>query len=122
MPVNAGVDKILAYKLHEAGYQWIIDYNVQSIHMRKGLMQELHHQYWYGTQLYEIWKRIKTETNRAPPVTRFGIIYRFFTSPFTGVFVAIKTGEPSIAYIHPLVRLYYMLGLLEAQKPASSPR
>jgi glycosyltransferase involved in cell wall biosynthesis len=122
MPVNAGVDTILAYKLHEAGYQWIVDYNVQSIHIRKGLMQELHHQYWYGTQLYEIWKRIETETNRAPPVTKFGIIYRFFTSPFTGVFVAVKTREPSIAYIHPLVRLYYMRGLLRAQRPAASPR
>jgi glycosyltransferase involved in cell wall biosynthesis len=121
MPVNAGVDTILAYKLHEAGYQWIVDYNVQSIHIRKGLMQELHHQYWYGTQLYAIWRRIESETNRAPPVTKFGIIYRFFTSPFTGVFVAFKTREPSIAYIHPLVRLYYMLGLLRAQRPASSP-
>jgi glycosyltransferase involved in cell wall biosynthesis len=122
MPVNAGVDTILAYKLHEKGYQWVVDYNIQSIHMRKGLMQELNHQFWYGTQLYEIWKRIESETNHAPPVTKFGIIYRFFTSPFTGAFVAVKTREPTIAYIHPLVRLYYMLGLLRAQRPAANPR
>ena len=116
MPVNAGVDTILAYKLNQAGYQWVVDYNVQSIHMRKGLKQELRHQYWYATQLYAIWRRIETETNKRPPVTKFGIMYRFFTSPFTGLFVAVKTKEPTITYIHPLVRFYYMKGLLEASK------
>jgi glycosyltransferase involved in cell wall biosynthesis len=116
MPVNAGVDTILAYKLNQAGYHWVVNYNVQSIHLRKGLKQELSHQYWYGTQLYAIWRRIATETSRHPPVTKFGIIYRFFTSPFTGLFVAVKTKEPTITYIHPLVRFYYMRGLLEASK------
>jgi len=116
MPVNAGVDTILAYKLNQAGRHWVVDYNVQSIHMRKGLKQELRHQYWYATQLYAIWRRIETETSQRPPVTKFGIMYRFFTSPFTGLFVAVKTKEPTITYIHPLIRFYYMKGLLEASK------
>ncbi len=116
MPVNAGVDTILAYKFNEVGCVWVVDYNVQSVHLRKGLRQELRHQYWYGTQLNEIWRRIETETNKAPPVTKFGILYRFFTSPFTGVFVAFKTREPTITYIHPLIRFYYMKGLLESSK------
>ena len=122
MPVNAGVDTILAYKLNLAGYQWVVDYNVQSVHLRKGLRQELRHQYWYGTQLYAIWRRIETETSHSPPVTKFGIIYRLFTSPFTGLFVAVKTREPTIVYIHPLVRFYYMKGLLEASKFAKKPK
>jgi len=121
MPVNAGVDTILAYKLNLAGYRWRVDYNVQSVHLRKGLRQELRHQYWYGTQLYAIWRRIETETSHSPPVTKFGIIYRLFTSPFTGLFVAVKTREPTIVYIHPLVRFYYMKGLLEASKFAKKP-
>jgi glycosyltransferase involved in cell wall biosynthesis len=116
MPVNAGVDTILAYKFQQSGYHWIVDYDVQSVHLRKGLKQELRHLYWYGTQLYAIWNKIETETNQTPPVTRFGIMYRFFTSPFTGLFVALKTKEPTITYIHPLVRFYYMKGLLEASK------
>jgi glycosyltransferase involved in cell wall biosynthesis len=119
MRLNAGVDTILAYKLAQVGYHWVVNYNVQSIHLRKGLKQELRHQYWYGTQLNEIWRRIETETNKSPPVTRFGIIYRFFTSPFTGLFVAFKTNEPSITYIHPLIRFYYMKGLLEATMDCS---
>ena len=121
MSVNAGVDTILAYKLNLAGYQWVVDYNVQSVHLRKGLRQELRHQYWYGTQLYAIWRRIETETSHSPPVTKFGIIYRLFTSPFTGLFVAVKTREPTIVYIHPLVRFYYIKGFLEASKFAKKP-
>src|SRR4030043_192002 len=90
MRVNAGVDTILAYKVEQTGYHWTVDYNVQSIHIRQGLKQELRHQYWYATQLYEIWREIDNETNKPPPVTRFGIVYRFFIAPFTGFFVGLQ--------------------------------
>lgn len=116
MRVNAGVDAVLAYKVEQSGHQWVVDYNVQSVHLRQGLRQELKHQYWYATQLNEIWKRIKTETNRPPPITKSGILFRFAVSPFTGLFMAVKTREPSIVYIHPLIRLYYTRGLLEANQ------
>lgn len=115
MQVNAGVDTVLAYKIQQAGYHWIVDYNVQSSHLRRGLKQELLHQYWYATQLCEIWRRVETETNRLPPVTKSTVISRFIMSPFTGVFMAIKTGEPTVTYIHPLIRLYYLKGLLESK-------
>jgi glycosyltransferase involved in cell wall biosynthesis len=114
--VNAGVDTTLAYRIQQAGYYWIVDYNVQSVHMRKGLRQELKHQYWYATQLNEIWSRIEKETNKPPPITRYSIMSRFVTSPLTGLFVAFKTREPTIAYIHPLIRLYYMKGYLESER------
>ena len=89
--VNAGVDTTLAYLIDAAGYQWMVDYNLRSIHIRKGLMQELNHQYFYGAQLYEIWRKIGTETNKRPPVTKLGVIRRFAMSPFTGLFVAFQT-------------------------------
>jgi GT2 family glycosyltransferase len=115
--VNAGTDTMLAYRLEKAGYHWAVDYKVQSIHLRQGLQQELQHQYFYGTQLVEIWRKIREETNQAPPITRSGIMYRFFTSPFTGLFMSTKTRDPSIAYIHPLIRFYYLKGFLETNKP-----
>ncbi len=114
--VNAGVDTTLAYRIQQAGYYWIVDYNVQSTHIRKGLSQELKHQYWYATQLPEIWGRIEKETNKPPPITRSSIMSRFFTSLFTGLFVAYKMRESTIVYIHPLIRLYYLKGFLEAGK------
>ena len=116
MRVNAGVDTILAYEIDQAGYEWVVDYSVKSVHLRKGLRQELDHQYWYGTQLYAIWQRIETGTNMRPPVSRFGVFSRFVMSPFTGLFMAFKTKEPTITYIHPLIRLYYLKGLLHASK------
>lgn len=115
--VNAGTDTMLAYRLEKAGYHWAVDYKVQSIHLRQGLRQELKHQYFYGTQLIEIWKKIREETSQPPPITRSGIIYRFLTSPFTGLFMSAKTRDPSITYIHPLIRFYYMKGFLETNKP-----
>ena len=114
--VTAGVDTTLAYKIDHSGYKWIVDYNIQSIHLRKGLRQELNHQYWYGAQLYEIWRKIRTETNIPPPVTRLGVIRRFCLSPFTGLFMAVQTREPTVLYIHPLIRFYYMKGLLQTSK------
>jgi len=116
MSVNAGVEAILAYKVEQAGYRWVVGYNVQSIHLRQGLTQELGHQYWYATQLYEIWRRIELETSKPPPITKSGIMFRFFVSPFTGLFMAVKTREASVVYIHPLIRLYYLKGLLEASR------
>ena len=116
MNVNAGVDAVLSYKIGQAGYHWVVDYAVQSVHLRQGLKQELQHQYWYATQLYEIWARIQNETNKPPPISKNGVFYRFCISPFTGLFVAFKTKEPTITYIHPLIRFYYIKGLLEASK------
>jgi glycosyltransferase involved in cell wall biosynthesis len=116
LPVNAGVDTTLAYKISHAGYQWIVDYKVRSVHLRKGLKQELDHQFWYGAQLYEICRKIRTETNIPPPATRLGVIRRFVISPFTGLFMAVQTREATVLYIHPLIRFYYLKGLLQSSK------
>jgi glycosyltransferase involved in cell wall biosynthesis len=112
---SSGVDTILAYELDQHGYKWFVDYAVQSVHLRKGLAQELNHQFWYAKQLNEMWRKINAATRKqAPPVTKFGIVYRFAISPFTGLFMACKTREPSLAYVHPLIRLYYLRGYLSS--------
>lgn len=113
---NAGVDTTLAYRLRKAGYLWIVDYSVQSAHLRGGLRHELRHQYWYGTQSREIWRQVEDESSQRAPISKFGIFYRFFISPFTGLFVAYKMREATIAYIHPLIRFYYLKGYLESGK------
>jgi len=114
--VNAGVDTTLAYRLRQAGFTWLVDFSVQSVHLRGGLRHELRHQCWYGTQSHEIWRRIEKETGQKPPITEFGIFYRFVLSPFTGLFVAFKTREATIAYVHPLIKFYYLKGFLESGK------
>ena len=112
---SAGVDTTLAYLLSGGGFRWVVDYYVQSIHLRKSLKQELSHQYWYAKQLNEMWQQIENKTRaRRPPVKKFDVFYRFAMSPFTGIFMALKTSESSVAYIHPLIRLYYLRGYLSS--------
>jgi glycosyltransferase involved in cell wall biosynthesis len=112
---SSGVDTTLAYVLSQHGYRWRVGYDVQSVHLRKNLRQELDHQYWYAKQLNEMWRKIESRTGTSrPPVTKFDIFYRFAMSAFTGVFIAYKMREPSIAYIHPLIRLHYLRGFLSS--------
>jgi len=115
LPTSSGVDTTLAYVVSQRGYGWFVDYNVQSVHLRRGLKQELSHQYWYAKQLDEMWRKIRAETCMLPPVTRIGVVSRFVMSPFTGLLMAWKTREPSIVYVHPLIRLYYLRGYLNSK-------
>jgi glycosyltransferase involved in cell wall biosynthesis len=112
---SSGVDTVLAYEIDAAGYRWRVDYDVQSVHLRKDLRQELNHQFWYAKQLHEMWRTIgKTTSKKPPPVTKAAVISRFAMSPGTGLFMAYQTREPSLAYIHPLIRLYYLRGYLSS--------
>lgn len=113
MSCNAGVDVMLAYTVEKAGFNWVVDYNVQSTHIRDSLKQELHHQQFYASTLPEVWRKLGRETNSHPPITKLGIFSRLVVSLATGTFIAFKMREPSIAYIHPLIRIYYTKGLLE---------
>jgi len=112
MNVNAGVDTVLAWTLKKYGYNWKVDYNVQSIHLRKGLFDELERQRWYGTQIKDIW-RAMSKIQMKSPVNTWSVIYRLFLAPFSGLFVALKTRDATVTYIHPLIRFYYAWGLLK---------
>ena len=114
MQVNAGVDCVLAYKFLQSGYGWAVNYDVQSTHLRRGLRDELQHQRWYGTQLEAIWKQIQ-DIGVKPPVSHSSVFFRLLCCPLTAFFIALKTRQPSTVYVHPLVKLYYTLGLLEAK-------
>ena len=112
MKVNAGVDTVLAWKLEKYGLKWKVDYNVQSVHLRKGLKDELNHQKWYGTQTRYIWGAMN-HLGMESPVDFKKTMFKLCLAPFSGLFVAFKTREASIVYIHPLIRLYNTWGLLQ---------
>jgi glycosyltransferase involved in cell wall biosynthesis len=109
---TAGVDTVLAYSLENAGYKWHVDYSTQSIHLRSGLREEIEHQYSYGCQLQEIWRSLKF-IDVDVPINRFSIVSRLLYSPLTGLIVALKTRQPEILVVHPLIRFYYVKGLLK---------
>lgn len=114
MQSNTGVDPILAYKIGGQGMKWIVDYAVQSVHLRKGgLMQELKHQRWYGYGTHETWRQIEKQTRFKAPLTTWGILLRLFLSPGSGLVAAVNMRTPQIFFVHPLIRLFFTKGFLE---------
>jgi len=112
---GAGVDTILIYKLQRAGFYWAVDYDVQSVHLRNSLRNELRHRYWYGTVVREVWSRLKQEFD-VQVTAESNLLYRLLISPASGLINALKTKEPTVIYIYPLLRLYYIRGLLAASR------
>jgi len=49
LPVSAGVDTVLAYRIYDAGYRWLVNYDAVSTHLRGSFWKEVKHYYWYGT-------------------------------------------------------------------------
>jgi glycosyltransferase involved in cell wall biosynthesis len=107
---GAGVDTILVYRLQRAGFHWAVDYNIQSLHLRHGMKDEFRHQYWYGLVVHEVWDILRKEFN-IQVSTESNLLSRLLLSPASGLVTAIKTKEPTIIYIYPLLRLYYVAGL-----------
>jgi glycosyltransferase involved in cell wall biosynthesis len=110
---NSGVDMLLSYKISEAGFRWIVDYDVLSTHLRHGLRSELRHEEWHGFTSAEISRRIKQQMGKQLPITKRSTLFRFLFCPAMGLLIALTMNEPSIVYIYPLVRLYYVKGLLK---------
>ena len=99
-----GVESALASKVASTGYQWKVDFNVKSVHLRKSLKEELAHRYWYGS----CWKE------GDPWIKPF--LLRFLFSPFRGLDIAIKKKTPQTIYIYPLLRFYTLKGVTERRK------
>lgn len=107
----AGVDQILAQRIHLAGFKWKVNYDVVSVHLRKGLREELAHNYWYGTCLDELEQAL---FKRNANVRK--IILRFTFSPLRGLHMALKKGEPRTIYIYPLTRLAIVKGIVDKRR------
>ncbi len=107
---GAGVDTVLSYEISRSGYRWKVDLSVRSDHLRKGLRHELKQQYWYSSSHKEIDARINVRSRLSNGVRRFVL------SPASGLLASIRLKEPSIAYIYPLMRYYYLKGLLDGRK------
>ncbi len=114
LPISAGVDHVLAQRIHSGGYRWKVDYDVKSIHLRTGLNDELAHNYWYGTCADELESSLFQRTAK----TR-ALILRFAFSPVRGLQIALKTNAPQAIYIYPLMRLAFLRGVLNHRKKST---
>lgn len=104
----AGMDGVLALQLHQNHFEWRVDDTVRSVHLRKGLRDELAHYYWYGLS-YEAEKDIDVLSLGA----------RLFFSPFRGLDIAVKKRAPQAVYIYPLIRFVGLKGMFDGRKRRS---
>jgi hypothetical protein len=113
---NSGIDPLLVHILHKHGFRWEINLNCVSIHMRQNFRQELGHQRWYATVLVDVYRRIHEVNHYFPKLNVLNdIVKRFLVSPIIGVYIALKMRSPFIAIIHPVIKLYYLLGYLDSK-------
>ena len=108
LKINAGIDLALSYKLEEEKWKWITDLSVESIHLRFGLMDEIRHQESYGSQTPEIYRLMGK---------RFSIrnqLLRVFRCPVGSFYIIAKTHEPSVLYVFPLIRIYFLKGIAQS--------
>lgn len=115
--LDACVDNVLAKRVYDAGFKWRVDYGVKSVHIRKGLGDELRHFYWYGAQ-YPILEPYLTGHHASAN----GFLKRLLFSPKYGMDLALKLNCPQLVYIYPLIRLALYRGLISTRRSSKFAR
>ena len=105
--INAGVDGALVKRINNSGYVWKVDFSVKSVHLRRGLVDELRHGYWYGTESTLLSRALDEEGN---------VLSSTFTkalfSPLRGLQIALYKTCWQAAFVYPLIRVSTFLGVL----------
>jgi len=108
-----GVDAHVHQRVLNAGFRWVTDSNVLSVHLRKGgLREQIRRYYLYGMDIPVLGKE---ELFIGAGVTS-GLIRSVsiaFFSPFRGLEIAIKKRCPQIVYYYPLIRFSHLKGCLK---------
>lgn len=107
LKINAGVDTVLAKKINDCGMRWLVDFDVKSIHLRRGLYQELKHYYWYGL----CYKELRRELGETID-SFWHVLLRSGFSPMRGLQIAYKQKCWQISYVYPLIRFSILLGIV----------
>jgi glycosyltransferase involved in cell wall biosynthesis len=115
--LDACVDNVLAKRLYDSGFKWKVEYSVRSLHLRKGLRDELRHFQWYGEQYPFLLPYLFGKHAVARDFLK-----RLFFSPTTALSFALKLDEAQLIYIIPLIRLALYKGFVSGAKSAAKTR
>lgn len=108
---NAGIDLVLAWNVIAHDYNWYVNFDAVSIHLRTGLFDELRHQRWYGMQRSIINDELKRRGVKEN-IPKMRVVSHLFAPPIQGLAAALKTRDATICYIYPLIRFFYVWGVL----------
>jgi len=104
VPSGAGVDRLLAEKIISSKYEWNINYDVQSDHIRKGVWDELKHYYWYG--------RCQKQIDNSK-IAYLGLVGRVLFSPLRGLDIAFHQKNWQCTLVYPAIRTASLVGALK---------
>jgi glycosyltransferase involved in cell wall biosynthesis len=90
------VDLALYERLQRASYKWIIDKNVVSYHLRKGVTHEILHRHKHS---------VLTKTRRFESTDFMRLLKIFMFSPIRGIDIMIKKRCPTAFFVYPFMRL-----------------
>jgi glycosyltransferase involved in cell wall biosynthesis len=101
---GAGVDCLLAKNVFYSGFRWMVNYNVVSSHIRKGVWNELKHYYWYGKCQGQI------DNSKGAYI---GLGCRVAFSPLRGLDIAVKQHNLRCMFVYPAIRASSFIGAVE---------
>jgi len=107
-PTSSAVDAVMLQNIREAGWNWVVDCSVHSIHLRNGLRSEMKHQYWYGLAYNTAKKYVST-------ASKFSAILRCLLSPLSSLEIMFGTRCPEIMFAYPLLHFSYLHGMLKSR-------
>lgn len=108
-----GVDAYIHQSVLNAGFKWVTDSSLLSIHLRRGgLREQIRRYYQYGMDMPILAKEelfikagVKSGLARSMSIALF--------SPIRGFEIAIKKRCPQAVYYYPIIRLSHMAGCLK---------
>jgi len=108
----AGIDTYVFHLLDSKGYKWLVDYNVQSLHLHHGgFLDEFKHYYFYGSSLPQIYSRLKSR-GLYEKENLSALLLRFAKSPISSLKMALRMHDSRIMLSYPVIRLCWLLGYI----------
>jgi hypothetical protein len=98
----------MSQKIRDAGWNWVVDCSVRSVHLQDGLRGEMKRQYWYGLAHNTVKKHAFTSS-------KITVILRCLLSPLSGLEIVVATRTPEIVFAYPLLRLSHVKGMLKSR-------
>lgn len=106
----AGLDTYLANTFKVKGYQWLVNHDVQSLHLHNGLMDELKRYTFYGESLQQLYSVINDSNYDSEVLGTF--IWKLCKSPLSSLIMIKATHDPRLFFSYPAVRLGWLIGYI----------
>ena len=109
----AGIDTFLFNLFKLKGYEWLVDYDVRSLHLHYGgLLNEFKHYYFYGLSLPEIYSRLKNVYTIYENENLSCLFLRFLKSPISSFKMSLRMHDSRLMFSYPIIRLCWLLGYI----------